>query len=331
MTYHTDTKFLAGQRFMLGFTGSKFSQEVKTIIDTHKAGGVILFRQNIASPEQLSELCTRIQEYAESLGLPKLFIAIDQEGGQVARLSEPFTIFPGNPHIHTKAQARQFAQITAKELYESGVNMNMCPVLDVVPKEEESIMAQRAFPGDAHAVAELGIEVITELQNNHVMAVAKHFPGIGRTILDSHFELPVVELDLDTLKSSDMIPFARAKEAAVSGIMLSHIMYPKIDPVWQASLSPVIVHDILRKDMEYDGLILTDDLDMKAISHDMKTCVTQILQAGIDLTLICHSGPNITIAVEEMQNQLKTDDSLRQKARQSLDRIMAAKKRFSLL
>ncbi len=331
MNQQNDIEFLAGQRFMLGFTGTKFTQEVKTIIDTHKAGGVILFRQNIESPEQLTALCTDIQDYAQKTDLPKLFIAIDQEGGQVARLSEPFTVFPGNPHIHTRAQARQFAQITAKELYESGINMNMCPVMDVVPKGEESIMSKRAFPGDAHAVAELGGEVITELQNNHVMAVAKHFPGIGRTTLDSHFQLPVVDLELDVLKNSDMIPFEKAKEVNVSGIMLSHIMYPKIDPVWQASLSLSIVHNILRKDMGYDGLILTDDLDMKAISHDMKTCVSQILQAGVDLTLICHSGPNISIAVDEMRNQLKKDEKLKQKARESLDRIMAAKKRFFLL
>ncbi len=328
MNNQNDIAFMAGQRFMLGFTGTRLNQEAKTAIDTHRAGGIILFRQNIESPEQLSELCFRLQEYAAKSGLPKLFIAIDQEGGQVARLSPPFTVFPGNPHIHTKQDAKNFARITATELFRSGINMNMCPVMDVVPKGEESIMAQRAFPGDARNVAQLGVEVITELQKHQVMAVAKHFPGIGRTVKDSHFHLPLVDVSRKELEKEDMVPFVHAIKAGVSGIMLSHIMYPRLDPVWQASLSPAIVDDILRRDMGYGGLILTDDLDMKAISHDMETCIRQIVASGTDLILICHSGPNIAIAVNELRRLIEKDERSRQKTVQSLERIMAAKEKF---
>ncbi|WP_244154348.1 glycoside hydrolase family 3 N-terminal domain-containing protein [Desulfospira joergensenii] len=319
---------LAGQRLMLGFEGTRFNRDVEEIIDRFKAGGIILFRQNIESPDQVARLCSQAREFAASLGLPPLFIAVDQEGGTVARLRAPFTEFPGNPFIRTEQEAEQFARITAQELKGAGINMNLAPVMDVAPKGLDSIMKDRAFPGDAQRVSLLGCRVIKTLQENGIMAVAKHFPGIGRTIKDSHHFLPVLDIDPETLEEADIIPFAAAKKAGVSGIMLSHISYPRLDDQWQASLSPVIAGEMVRKGLGYSGLTLTDDLDMKAISHDMETCVHQILRAGIDLALICHQGPNMEIAFNEMVRLLETDEKLYSAGRESLDRIMAAKKKY---
>ena len=158
------------------------------------------------------------------------------------------------------------------------------------------------------------------------MAVAKHFPGIGRTVQDSHFHLPVLNIDLKTLEQSDMIPFKNAKESDVSGIMLSHISYPKLDHKWQASLSPFIANDLLRSQMGYEGLVITDDLGMKAIRHDMKTCIQQILKSGIDIALICHKGPDIDIACNEIKKQISQNKNLYQACNISLQRILKYKK-----
>ncbi len=321
---------MAGQRLILGFNGTEFNAELKHIIGDIKAGGIVLFRRNIESPEQVASLCRDCQAYAVSCNIPPLIISVDQEGGTVARLKHPFTEFKGNPFIETVTDAREFAAITAKELKQAGINMNLAPVMDFAPDGVDSIMKDRVFRGGIKEVAMLGSQVIQTLQEKGVMAVAKHFPGIGRTIKDSHFHLPVLDVDLATLEQSDMIPFVAAKKQDVSGIMLSHISYPELDRVWQASLSPFIASNLLRKQMGYQGIVMTDDLDMKAIDHDMKTCIRQILTSEIDCALICHKGPNIDIAWQEIIRLLKTDESLFKKGKKSIERILSAKRKYLL-
>lgn len=321
-------EFMAGQRLMFGFDGTGLNPDLKEIIRDFRAGGIILFSRNVESPDQLTRLCTDAQSFAADCGQPPLFIGIDQEGGAVARLKAPYTEFPGNPHIRTLEDAAEFARITADELGRTGVNMDLAPVLDVVPDGFDSIMKKRMFPGPPHRVAELGCQVIKTLQENGIMAVAKHFPGIGRTVLDSHFELPVLEADAEEMAKGDLLPFEAAAGAGVAGMMLSHIFYPRLDPQWQASLSPAIADGLLRGKMGFQGLSITDDLDMKAIRHDIPTCIRQILAAGIDLTLICHKGPNIRASFEEMVRLLDTDPVLRKTGETCLERILRFKREF---
>ncbi len=319
----------AGQRVVAGFRGTEFNGEVEHLISNLKIGGLILFAANIETPAQVKHLCHRAQACAASQGLPPLFIAIDQEGGVVARFKAPwFKTFPGNPTITTRDQARAFAVTMAAELTTVGVNLNLAPVLDVAPDGFDSIMASRALPGDPEQVADLGSCIIETLQKKGIMACAKHFPGIGRTVLDSHFELPVLHARESLLESSDLVPFARAVKADVATMMLSHILYPALDPVWPASLSPTIADRLLRGKIGYKGVSMTDDLDMKAIKHDISTCITQILHANIDISLICHTGPDIEQAVVEIEQQTGRDERLFEMAGQSLERIIRLKERF---
>lgn len=313
---------------MLGFDGLTLNPQLKHLIKAYRAGGIILFRANIESPGQLRSLCTDARKYALDQGLPDLFVAVDQEGGQVARLRKPFTEFAGNPHMKTLDDARQFAQVTASELSGVGINMNMAPVMDVAPPGVDSIMKDRVFTGDARRVSQLGTAVIQGLQKGGVMAVAKHFPGIGRTVKDSHFFLPELNAPLSDLKQSDLVPFEAAKNTDVSGVMLSHIMYSNLDPDWQASLSKIIAYDLLRQDMGYQGLVMTDDLDMKAISHDMDTCIHRIMIAHIDIALVCHAGPNIAEARAAVMKYLESDEDLLEAGKASVERILAAKEKF---
>ena len=323
---------IAGQRLMAGFDGTRLNDDLIFLIDTLKIGGIILFSRNLTIPDQIKDLCMSVQEYAIKCGQPPLFISIDQEGGQVARLKEPFTQFSGNPGMKNEEDAGHFAEITASELKNVGINMNMAPVLDVAFDNKKSIMKNRSWGNDPEWVSKLGATVIERLQKNGIMAVAKHFPGIGRTVLDSHIEMPPLDADLRTLESSDLRPFYEAIKHDVAGIMLSHILYSKIDIKWPASLSTKIAKDLLRDSMGFNGIVMTDDLDMGAIksNYDIKAVIKQILSADIDIALICHKGPNIEIAYEKILKGLKDSKNIKAKGKESVRRILKTKERYLL-
>ena len=294
-----------------------------------KVGGIILFARNLQSPDQIRALCRSVQAHARACGQPPLFIAIDQEGGTVARLKPPFTQFPGNPSMKAVEDAIHFARTTASELSTSGINMNMAPVLDFIPPGLESVMAERAFSGDPERVSVLGTAIITHLQRNRIMAVGKHFPGIGRTTLDSHVERPVLDADSRTL-ADDLIPFKAAIKAGVAGIMLAHILYSRLDAGWPASLSVRIASDLLRKKLGFMGVVITDDLDMGAIvkHYEIEQVIARVLLADIDIALICHPGPTIERTYEVIVKTMTDDRRERAKGIESAGRIMRLKQRF---
>jgi beta-N-acetylhexosaminidase len=320
----------AGQRLMVGFDGTELNPDLKFLIKTLKVGGIILFSRNLVNPDQITGLCSSIQEYARSCSQPPLFISIDQEGGSVARLKEPFTQFPGNPKMKGPEDAIHFARVTSLELTRIGVNMNLAPVLDVAPRDIDSVQKSRVFGHDPLWVSELGSTVIEHLQANNIMAVAKHFPGIGRIVLDPHDEISDLDIHVDAMQDTDLLPFKAAIDINVSGIMLSHIRYPKIDARWPASLSDIIAHDLLRKQMGYYGVIMTDDLDMGAIKkhYDIKTVLRQILLADIDIALICHKGPDIENAFQEILKIFSDSNRIKEKGSQALRRILNLKKTY---
>ena len=205
------------------------------------------------------------------------------------------------------ADARAFARTTARELSAAGINMDMAPVMDVAPEDLTGIMVDRVFGNHPDHVARMGTALIEALQADGVMAVAKHFPGIGRTTLDSHLDLPTFNEDLAAMEPIDLPPFKAAIDHQVAGVMLSHILYAKIDARWPASLSPVIARDLLRRKMGYQGVTMTDDLDMGAIVRhfDIRTVIRQVVAAEVDVALICHKGPRIGEGWDEMLAQTR--------------------------
>ncbi|MBF0377449.1 MAG: glycoside hydrolase family 3 protein [Desulfamplus sp.] len=339
-----DISLLAGQRLMVGFEGVELNLELKALIRDIKVAGIILFAINIKSAAQVKELCKSAQDYAKSCNLPPLFIAIDQEGGKVARLKKPdFTEFQGNPYIKDIDDAKNFATIVARELKSVNINMNFAPVMDFIPEPKdipniddlrgnfESIMINRAFHGTPENVAKLGSCVIDTFQKSGIMAVAKHFPGIGRTTRDSHLELPILgqrEADRKLMELSDLIPFKAAIKSNVAGIMLSHILYSALDNELPASLSYNIAKRLLRDEMGYQGVVMTDDLDMKAIKFDIPTSIKHILNAEVDIALICHKGAAIETAFNEIKTLIATDEKFYQKAIESSQRIDSLKRRY---
>jgi beta-N-acetylhexosaminidase len=319
-------KRMAGQRLMAGFNGLFLNERLKYLISDLNIGGFILFARNIDAPDQLKKLCNSIKDYARICKLPVPFIAVDQEGGVVSRLKSPFTQFPdGQPGLKTLKQAEEFASITANELYNTGFNMDMAPVLDLQPREFIGIMDKRVFKGDKDFVGEMGAAVIKGLQQRGIVAVGKHFPGIGRTIADSHYELPTLDTTQNDLWDLDMKPFRKAIEQGVGGIMLSHILYSEIDPRWPASLSEIITPEFLRKKMGYNGIVMTDDLDMKAVKHEITVSVERVLNSDIDIALICHESPDIDLAHSQIASLISESALLYDQCSNSLNRIEKVK------
>jgi beta-N-acetylhexosaminidase len=335
-TYDADSLMpeqLAGQRLMVGFHGKALDDDLRFMIRELRVGGLILFKRNVSDPSQVAELCNEAQAYAADRGNPPILIAIDQEGGPVARLGPPFTVFPGNRSIGTSGSeesAKEFGTVTARELKGVGINMNLAPVLDVSPPGFDSVMADRVFGEDPELVASLGKTVISALQDNGMPATAKHFPGIGRTTLDSHADLPQLDTERQVLDETDLVPFRAAITNGVEAVMLSHVVYKAFDAKWPASLSSAIAKGILRGSMEFEGIIMTDDLDMGAIQKhfDIETAIRRISDAEIDIALICHNRQKIEIAHQVLVEVVGETEESRRKASACVQRILNLKQKY---
>lgn len=319
---------------MCGLPGRTLDRETRSLIQRVHPGGVILFSRNVENPVQLSRLCRDLQEAAlETHGTP-LFLAVDQEGGRVARLKAPFTEFPGNEAIGNDGDpqhcAEEFARVTAREMKLVGLNMNLAPVLDVPRGDPEEHLRGRTFGEDPQLVGELGRTVIQTLQAQGVMAVAKHFPGLGRTSKDPHLHLPKIVLKKDELEFVSLAPFRIAIEEGVSGVMTSHAVYTELDAARPATLSRRIVNDLLRQDLGFDGLVLTDDLEMGAIAGDWGVArgAAEAFAAGADLLLICEDQRFVREALGRIRKQLLRGVIPMERLHRSLARIQNARSRF---
>ena len=322
------------QLFIVGMPGSELDEATRRLVDEIGVGGVIFFSRNVYDPLQLARLCKELQYLSLSTqGIP-LFLAIDQEGGRVARLKPPFTEFPGNEAIGQSedpgAEAARFAEITGREMALVGLNMNLAPVLDIPRGQPEDHLKGRTFGTDSDLVSRLGSVVIEGLQNNGVMAVGKHFPGLGAARFDPHKTGLTIDLTEDEINDIDLVPFKAAVEAGVSGMMVSHAIYSSIDPESPATLSRHIMHDLLREELGYEGLILTDDLEMGAITNSWSVPEAAALafEAGADLLLICERQSMVMEAISEIRSLILRGSIALQRLQRSTERIAKAKKRY---
>ncbi len=324
----------AGRLFMAGMPGPELDKGTLSLISEKGLGGIILFKRNIVDPLQVASLTNDLQAAAMKYqGIP-LFLAVDQEGGRVARLGDPFTSFPGNGAIgegpESQEMAAEFARVTASEMRLVGLNMDMAPVLDVARGAVDRHLQGRIFGEDPALVARLGRIVIKTLQENGVMAVGKHFPGLGKARLDPHRLLPTIEGDREEFDALDLPPFEAAVSEGVSAIMTSHALYPGLDPQHPGTLSTAIITELLRKRMGYNGLIITDDLEMGAVKNDpgVAEAAVEAFEAGCDILLICEDQRFVRDAMDRLRNRLLQNETLLLRLQQSVERAMAAKKQF---
>ncbi|SPD76228.1 Glycosyl hydrolase family 3 N-terminal domain protein [uncultured Desulfobacterium sp.] len=330
--YSLNTKI--GRLFMAGIPGKSLDDDTDALIRNYCIGGVILFSRNIEDPMQLATLCNDLQDRAIRYhGIP-LFLAIDQEGGRVARLRPPFTVFAGNTSIgddpNPVESAAEFGRITAEEMRVVGLNMDLAPVVDVRRGEPESHLVGRTFSDDPEKVALLGRIVVRALQKNGVMATAKHFPGLGRTALDPHFHLPTIDANLEEIKSHNLPPFQAAIEEGVSAIMTSHAIYPALDTDNPATLSYKILTDMLRRNLGFKGMVISDDLEMGAIKKHWGVSEGAVasFMAGNDILLICHNQGFIIEGVNSLRKKIIVGEISPDRLDLSLSRIERAKTEF---
>jgi beta-N-acetylhexosaminidase len=280
-----------GQLLIGSLPGRTIPAEMRSLAREFQLGGVTLFARNIEAPEQVAELSRDIQSLAPEM---PLWVGIDQEGGRVARLRAPFTEWPpmavlgrcGDPAV-----ASRFAAALAAELRAVGITLDYAPVLDIHTNPKNPVIGDRALAVDAAMVGTLGVAIIRGLQDNGVAACGKHFPGHGDTSVDSHFELPVVEHPPDRIRRVECVPFRDAIGADVAFIMTAHLLVPSLDEDVPATLSRRIVYGLLREELGFDGVILSDDLEMEALTgtYTVPDAAVQAIAAGCDGVLVCRA------------------------------------------
>ena len=320
-----------GQLLIAGFNGHQVPPELRSLAKEFGLGGVIFFARNVDDPEQVAELAFDASRLVPEI---PVWVSIDQEGGRVARLKRPFTEWPPMATLGRSGDvllAERFARALAAELKAVGVTLDYAPVLDVHTNPKNPVIGDRALAEHARTVAELGSAIIRTLQAEGVAACGKHFPGHGDTSADSHHELPLVEHPPERLRDTEFVPFAAAIAAEVATIMTAHVFVPSLDEERPATLSRRVVTDILRRELKYEGVILSDDLEMKAIASKfaVPAAAVMAIEAGCDGVLICSAAHDVQAAALEALVHAVEDERLPiSRVDDALKRQQRAKERF---
>jgi beta-N-acetylhexosaminidase len=307
--------------------------EIRALAREFDLGGVTIFNKNgnIENPDQVAALAFETKRLGVEL---PAWVAIDQEGGRVARLRAPFTEWPPMSTLgrsNDEALTRRFARALAEELAIVGVSLDYAPVLDVHTNAANPVIGDRALADRAEVVARLGRAIIEEFQAGGVAACGKHFPGHGDTDIDSHFDLPIVEQPPDSLRAVEFVPFRAAIESEVAFIMTAHVLVTALDEQRPATLSPRIVKEILRDELGYQGVIVSDDLEMKALSRSGTAGEVAVaaLNAGCDVVLICSGEVDCQAAVlETLIHAVESGGLAASRVEDALSRHRRAKESF---
>jgi beta-N-acetylhexosaminidase len=315
----TDHPSSWGQLLMVGIPGPRMDAVARELVRDLKVGGIILFARNIESPEQVWELTRDLQREALAATGRPLLLAVDQEGGRVQRLKTPFTLIPPARELgitRTPEEVEDLARQVARELALVGLNVNLAPVLDV-PRSPACPQWDRAFSSDPERAARYALAAIRGYTAGGIIPVAKHFPGLGDTLADSHEVLPRA-LSSDAKREADLLPFRQAIAAGVPMVMTAHVAVPQWDER-PATLSPVALQVWLRRRLGFDGVIITDDLEMGGITTSLSSPqgAQEALAAGADLLLICNNWQ----AAWETARLLAQDASLGPRGREAAARL----------
>ncbi len=297
-----------GQLFQVGISGTSLTQDEKKFLTKNNIGGVVLFARNLESPEQIYNLCQEIQSLKTFDAVP-FIISIDMEGGRVHRLKPPFTQWPAIrklADLDSTSLAFKFSQSMGIELKSVGINMDFAPCIDIFTNPKNEIIGDRS-PGEDHEiVSKIGSALTRGYIKSDILTCAKHFPGHGNTIADSHFELPIEDVNLETLTNRELQPYKKLIRSKVDFIMTAHIKFSQIDEQHPVTFSKKFITDILKNELRFKGIIISDDLDMKAIRnhYNIEDIPILALEAGCDSLLYCNEPESPAIALESIKNML---------------------------
>lgn len=322
-----------GQMFIVGFKGTKITQELHDMLETRTPGGVILFRSNIQTPEQTLELINSIKGI--NSGREPLFVCVDEEGGRVSRMPEALSDIPSAGSIGEYGDiqvAYDIGSLLAEEISSFGFNMNFAPVLDIMSNPDNTVISDRSFGNTAQVVTEHGIELMRGIRDKGIIPVVKHFPGHGDTLADSHSELPVVEYDMTRLTAFELIPFQKAVDENADAVMVAHLLMKKIDPKHPAAMSKAVITDLLRDQMGFQGVVVTDDMTMGAITinYDIGDAVVSSVIAGSDIILVCHGYDKQIEAIDAVRLAVETGYIEEARIDESVLRILRLKAKYGL-
>ncbi len=328
-----DLKKALGQLFIVGFDGTVLSRDHRDLFLHYPPGGVILFKRNLADPEQIDRLTSDLQE---GDGSPPTLVCIDQEGGRVWRLPSDFTFFPEARAIGKAgldALAYSAAGVIAAELAAVGIHCNFAPVLDLDTNPRNPVIGDRSFGSDPVSVTDLARSVLLGFRAHGIVGCGKHFPGHGDTDLDSHETLPSVSLDAGRLSSVEMSPYralTRDRRNPLELVMTAHVRYPALDPDRPATFSRRILRGALRGHIGFQGLIVTDDLEMGAVTerYGPEEASLRAFLAGADLLMLCHSPSRLPGCIETLYRSLLRGEISFGRASRSLQRVGRLKRRL---
>jgi beta-N-acetylhexosaminidase len=315
----------AAKMIAAGFHGMALSPELEKILD-RGVGAVVLFKRNVESAKQVAQLCSDIQMHA---GRPVL-IAVDQEGGRVARLRNGFTPIPSMRALGASGDGQlafDIGRVLARELRAVNIHMDLAPVLDVDSNPANPVIGDRSFGSDPQVVSKMAVALLRGLQDNGVAACGKHFPGHGDTSQDSHLDLPRLGHSMERLNQIELPPFRAAIGAGVSTIMTAHIIFEALDPAHPATMSKPVLDGLLRRQMRFDGVIISDALEMKAIADNyaFNEVIIKGANAGIDLFAICDEPDLQHQAIDTLAAAVRTGKISEHQivqANQRIDRLL---------
>lgn len=324
-----------GQMMVAGFPAGELREEMTGLVREHKVGNVILFSHNIKSRDQLRALCDSIQRLVKEETGEYAFITIDQEGGVVRRLPEESVNIPGAMALAQtgdKKNAYEAALLTGQELRELGINFNLAPVLDINNNPHNPVIGVRSFGPDSTVVTEYGCEMVKGYLDSGIMCSVKHFPGHGDTAVDSHLSLPCIGKFYEELEKEELVPFKEAFRKGVPAVTLAHILFPRIEkenlPV---TMSETMIQGILRKKLGFQGLVISDCLEMNAIKEYFGTAfgAKKAIMAGADLIFISHTAGLAAEAAREIEKAVETGEIPMSRIDDAVERILAYKKRYA--
>ncbi|WOV83687.1 beta-N-acetylhexosaminidase [Sporosarcina jeotgali] len=323
-----------GQLVIAGIEGTSINQASRQLIEHYQIGGVIFYANNVDTTEQTVHYVNSLKAANQTNPLP-LFTSIDQEGGRVARLPKQIAKLPTAAAIgrtNDPDYAFTIGQTLGKQLTQFGFNMNFAPVLDVNSNPNNPVIGNRSFSSNPKVVSALGIQTMKGIEKQHVIPVVKHFPGHGDTSVDSHLELPKVNKTLQQLEQLELIPFKKAIEEHADVVMVAHILLPQLDKTYPASMSAPIITGLLRKQLGYNGLIMTDDMTMKAITnhYGIAQAAVQSVKAGSDVILVAHDPAKTIAVIDALKEAVASKQITEQRIDESVMRIMELKLKYKL-
>lgn len=315
-----------GQLLMIGIHGKTLNDDAKFMLNEYRVGGIILFDRNMESKDQVKSLITDINKTGKSAGLTPLFIGIDQEGGAVARMEDQLIKVPPAEELGKEPieQAVSLAKQSGTELKDLGFNINFAPVADL------GLTYGRSFSTNPDDVVRYASAVGKAYDEAGLWYSYKHFPGIGKTDVDLHADTSVVPVSKETLLNEDtkvFVDLIKQSKPNTYAIMVSHAMYPQIDPDHPSSLSKAIITDWLRKDMGYNGVVVTDDMDMGALAkhYTFGDMAVQSILAGSDILLVCHEYEHMQEAYNGLMKAVKDGRISKERLDESVKRILLMK------